>query len=41
MQDAELQKLTASEPLTLEQEFEMQQTWLNDDDSEQFVHLYN
>lgn len=33
MKSAELQKLTASEPLTLEQEYKMQQSWLMDDDS--------
>jgi len=30
----ELQKLTASEPLTLEQEYDMQRDWREDDDSE-------
>ncbi len=30
----ELQKLTASEPLTLEQEYDMQRCWREDDDSE-------
>jgi hypothetical protein len=33
MQSPELQQLTASEPLTLEQEYEMQQTWLKSNDS--------
>jgi len=33
MQNKELQKLTASEPLTLDQEYGMQQSWLKDDDS--------
>lgn len=33
MSDPELQKLTASEPLTIEQEYEMQETWRNDEDS--------
>lgn len=33
MSDPELLKLTASEPLTLDQEYEMQETWRNDEDS--------
>lgn len=33
MSDSELQKLTASEPLTLDQEYEMQETWRSDEDS--------
>lgn len=33
MQSKELQELTASEPLTEEDEFEMQQTWLCDESS--------
>jgi len=33
MQSKEIQELTASEPLTIEQEYEMQQSWLIDDDS--------
>lgn len=34
MSNPELQILTASEPLTLEQEYEMQETWRHDEDSE-------
>lgn len=33
MKSPELQKLTASEPLTLYEEYKMQQTWLNDKNS--------
>lgn len=33
MSDPVLLKLTASEPLTIEQEYEMQETWRNDEDS--------
>ena len=33
MQDPVLRAQTASEPLTLEQEHDMQQSWLRDDDS--------
>lgn len=34
MESEELLELTASTRLSLEQEYEMQQSWLNDDDSE-------
>lgn len=33
MSNPELLKLTASEPLNLDQEYEMQETWRNDEDS--------
>ena len=33
MKSKELQELTASEPLTLEEEYEMQKSWREDDDS--------
>ena len=33
MQNKELQNLTASEPLTLEKEYAMQQSWMKDDNS--------
>ena len=36
MKSKELQELTASEPLTLEQEYEMQKSWREDDDSKMF-----
>lgn len=35
MKSPELQQLTASEPLTLEQEFDMQRSWREDDDSKE------
>lgn len=34
MKSPELQQLTASEPLTLDQEYDMQKSWREDDDSE-------
>lgn len=37
MSDPELQQLTASEPLTLGQEYEMQQTWRHDEDSKSII----
>lgn len=36
MQNEELRKLTASEPLTLEQEYQMQESWMKDDDSKYY-----
>lgn len=34
MSDKDLQELTASNPLTLDEEYEMQESWRIDDDSE-------
>lgn len=39
MKSPELQQLTASEPLTLEQEFNMQRSWREDDDKCTFIIL--
>lgn len=37
MKSEELQKLTASEPLSLEEEYEMQKSWREDEDSEIYL----
>lgn len=39
MNDAEIRQQTASEPLTIEEEYEMQQTWHKDDDKLTFILL--
>lgn len=38
MKDPYLQEMTASEPLTLDEEYAMQKSWLEDEDSK--VHLF-
>ena len=37
MSSVELQKLTASEPLSLEEEYQMQKSWIEDQDSNWIV----
>lgn len=39
MENEEIRELTASLPLTIEEEYEMQQTWLNDKDKCTFIIL--
>ena len=39
MQSEEIRELTASLPLTLDEEYQMQQTWLNDKDKCTFIVL--
>ncbi|XP_042371295.1 N-acetyltransferase 9-like, partial [Plectropomus leopardus] len=39
MKSPELQQLTASEPLTLDQEYDMQKSWREDDDKCTFIIL--
>lgn len=41
MKSEDLQKLTASEPLTLEEEYDMQKSWCEDDDSECKLYIVN
>ncbi|UJR15881.1 hypothetical protein I4U23_002806 [Adineta vaga] len=41
MENEEVRELTASLPLTIEEEYEMQQTWLNDQDKCTFIILSN
>ncbi|EPY49469.1 GCN5-like N-acetyltransferase [Schizosaccharomyces cryophilus OY26] len=40
MKNPKLQELTCSEPLTLEEEFQMQKSWLEDEDKLTFIVIY-
>ena len=40
MSSEDLLRLTASEPLSLEEEYEMQKNWRNDNDSEYIIWDY-
>jgi hypothetical protein len=39
MENEEIRELTASLPLSIDEEYEMQQTWLNDNDKCTFIIL--
>jgi len=39
MENEEIRELTASLPLSIDEEYEMQQTWLNDEDKCTFIIL--
>jgi hypothetical protein len=39
MENEEIRELTASEPLSIDEEYRMQQTWLNDKDKCTFIIL--
>lgn len=39
MENEEIRELTASLPLTIDEEYQMQQTWLNDKDKCTFIIL--
>lgn len=39
MKSEELQELTGSEPLTIEEEYEMQESWMNDEKSMEIIEI--